>query len=58
MKTARTIGIWVAGLLGCFLIGSLIDPLFPRPIGDLGSAAVGLPLLFICFRLWMSERRV
>jgi hypothetical protein len=51
MKIARTIRIWVAGLLGCFLKGSLSDPLFPHPINDLGMPLAGYPLLFVCFRL-------
>jgi hypothetical protein len=55
MKIARTIGIWLAGLLGCLTIGNLIDPLFPHPLGTIGSTTVGLPILFVCFRLWMSR---
>jgi hypothetical protein len=56
--TARTVAIWVSGLLGSVIVGAMIGSLFFNLFVDpafLGGFA-GL-LLFVCFRLWMGEGR-
>ena len=50
----RTAGIWLSGLLGCFITGGFISNLFSQ--SDWLFGAIGLTLLFVCFRLWMRER--
>ena len=56
--TARTVAIWVSGLLGSIIVGAMIGSLFFNLFVDpafLGGFA-GM-LLFVCFRLWMGEGR-
>ena len=55
---ARVLGIWISGLLGSTIAGSMIGTLFFNGFVDpsfLGGL-VGF-LLFVCFRLWMGEAR-
>ena len=55
-RYARVAGIWISGLLGSTIVGSLLGTLFFDAFGDpsiLGGIA-GF-LLFTCFRLWMRE---
>jgi uncharacterized membrane protein YfcA len=55
---ARTVAIWVCGLLGSIIVGAMIGSLLFNLFIDpafLGGFA-GL-LLFVCFRLWMGEGR-
>jgi predicted lipid-binding transport protein (Tim44 family) len=52
----RTAGIWLSGLLGCLILGGFISYLFGR--NDWLFGAIGLTLLFVCFRLWMREKRI
>jgi len=51
----RTAGIWLSGLFGCFMTGGFISYLFSTDFWGFG--AIGLTLLFVCFRLWMREKR-
>jgi hypothetical protein len=51
----RTAGIWLSGLLGFFITGGFISYQFSQ--GDWLFGAFGLTLLFVCFRLWMREKR-
>ena len=58
MRYARVLGIWISGLLGSTIVGSMIGTLFFNGLVDpsfLGGLA-GL-LLFTCLRLWMGETR-
>ncbi len=58
MHYARVLGIWISGLLGSTIAGSMIGTLFFNGFVDsslLGGFA-GF-LLFVCFRLWMGEAR-
>jgi len=55
---ARVAGIWISGLLGSTIVGSMLGTLFFNAFGDpsvLGGIA-GF-LLFTCIRLWMREAR-
>ena len=52
----RTMGIWVSELLGCFMTGAFIAHLLSAD--EWGVGATGLTLLFVCFRLWMREKRI
>jgi hypothetical protein len=55
---ARVAGIWISGLLGSAIVGSMVGTLFFNAFGDpsvLGGIAGAL--LFTCFRLWMREAR-
>ena len=52
----RTAGIWLSGLLGCLILGGFVSYLFDR--NDWLFGAIGLTLLFVCFRLWMREKRI
>ena len=57
-RYARVAGIWISGLLGSTIVGSMLGTLFFNAFGDpsiLGGIA-GF-LLFTCFRLWMRETR-
>ena len=57
-RYARTVAIWISGLLGSAIAGAMIGSLFFNLVVDpsaLGGFA-GL-LLFVCFRLWMGEGR-
>jgi hypothetical protein len=59
VRYARGLGIWISGLLGSTLVGSMMGTLFfngfvdPSILGGLAGF-----LLFACFRLWMGEARV
>ncbi len=58
MRYARVLGIWISGLLGSTIVGSMMGTLFFNVFVDptfLGGLA-GF-LLFACFRLWMGEAR-
>ena len=58
MRYARVLGIWISGLLGSTIVGSMVGTLFFNGFLDpsvLGGFA-GF-LLFACFRLWMGEGR-
>jgi zinc transporter ZupT len=52
------LGIWISGLLGSTIVGSMMGTLFfngfvdPSLLGGLAGF-----LLFVCFRLWMGEAR-
>jgi hypothetical protein len=55
---ARVAGIWISGLLGSTIVGSMLGTLFFNAFGDpsiLGGFAGAL--LFTCFRLWAGEAR-
>jgi hypothetical protein len=57
-RYARVAGIWISGLLGSTIVGSMLGTLFFNAFGDpsvLGGIAGSLA--FICFRLWMREAR-
>jgi hypothetical protein len=51
-------GIWISGLLGSTIVGSMVGTLFfngfldPSILGGLAGF-----FLFACFRLWMGEGR-
>ena len=58
MRYARALGIWISGLLGSTIVGSMMGTLFFNGFVDpsfLGGLA-GF-LLFTCLRLWMGEAR-
>ncbi len=58
VRYARVAGIWISGLLGSTIVGSMLGTLFFNAFGDpsiLGGIAGSL--LFTCFRLWMREAR-
>ena len=58
MRYARLLAIWISGLLGSTIVGSMMGTLFFNGLVDpsfLGGLA-GL-LLFTCLRLWMGEAR-
>jgi hypothetical protein len=52
----RTAGIWLSGLAGCLIIGGLVTSLVAKEDAA-AFGAIGLALLFVCFRLWMREKR-
>ena len=58
MRYARVLGIWISGLFGSTIVGSMVGTLFfngfvdPSILGGLAGF-----LLFACFRLWMGEAR-
>jgi predicted lipid-binding transport protein (Tim44 family) len=53
----RTAGIWLSGLAGCLIIGGLVTSLLFAKDDVAAFGAIGLALLFVCFRLWMREKR-
>jgi hypothetical protein len=55
---ARTIAIWIFGLLASGLVGGLIGFLIDRSggLGPLVGVLAGL-FAFPCIRLWLAERR-
>ena len=58
MRYARVLGIWITGLLGSTIVGSMVGTLLFNGIVDpsfLGGLA-GF-LLFACVRLWVGEAR-
>jgi hypothetical protein len=57
-RYARVAGIWISGLLGSTIVGSMLGTLFFNAFGD-PSILCGIAgsLLFTCFRLWMREAR-
>lgn len=55
MKKWRAWAIWGTGLLGSGLIGALIGSALEGG-GELPGVIAG-PSLFICIRLWMTEKK-
>lgn len=64
MRIFREIVLWISGIVGFFCMGLALGTFaeffksnafgvyeISRPLG------VGLPLLFVCVRLWTLERR-
>lgn len=54
MHKARTIGIWLTGLIGFGLLGAAIGNLADRIDGGGGGLIAGI-CIFTCARLWLSE---
>lgn len=55
MTIARTIGIWISGLLACAAVGGAIAHMIYSFGDDIGGSFAGA-LAFTCIRLWFKER--
>jgi len=52
---ARTVAIWISGLVVCAVVGGVLGRQFMGSGADLIGAVVGL-FAFTCVRLWTVER--
>ena len=56
MAYVRTIAIWISGLVAAAIFGGVITDFLIGHVREGGIlGAVGGPMAFICFRLWVRR---